>query len=497
MMTEAVASPHDQDAAGADDSPAKALISAVRTEVEHELVRRASIDELTGLATRAVMQQHVESLLGSKRKGERFALAFIDLDNFKHVNDYYSHAIGDGLIVKVAQRIVRETRDTDLVARISGDEFVLVIDPVYEREDLHGHINRILDQMKKPFYIEGYEVLTSASIGVSVFPEHGHSYEVLRRHADSAMYSAKRESKGSAVFFTLGMSQTITARMEMEQRLRLAIHDRRFCCAFQPKVDIKTEEIVGFETLIRWRAEDGTIRAPGDFVGLATELGLINPITQFVAAEAIESTDLLDGLYGGGKTISINIAAKQAGDVEFMNSLVATFCESGRPERFMLEVTEDAIVAKSPFQTHVLPLLKKHGIRVSIDDFGTGYSSLSALSDLTADEIKIDRSFITEIHLRPRSQHVLKTIETLGHALGMSMVAEGVETIEELTYLREHSTIPCVQGYYFARPFFLDDAESQRSGSSMGRNAQPARERPDTRTHVSRSATRSSRRSDG
>src|SRR5436190_8912525 len=200
------------------------------------------------------------------------------------------------------------------------------------------------------------------------------------------------------------------------------------------------------------------------FIGLATELGLIDPITLFVLAEAIRSMDQLDAAFGPGKAIAINVAAKQAGDPQFMRGFVQALEASGCADRFIVELTEDAFIAKSQFQTQVLPMLRNVGARVSIDDFGTGYCSLSVLADITADEIKIDRSFITDIHRRPRSQSVLKAMESVSAALGMSVVAEGVETFEELAYLLGATRIRYAQGYHFAKPFFLDEAVKTNGG---------------------------------
>jgi diguanylate cyclase (GGDEF)-like protein/PAS domain S-box-containing protein len=428
-----------------------------RKNVERELSRRAYFDDLTGLPNRLLMQEHIEEVLRRKEKRGRFALAFIDLDNFKHINDYYSHASGDALLVKVASRIAARIRETDMLARMSGDEYVLLIDPVESDEQLRATIDELLAELTKPFYIDGFEILTSASIGVSVHPEHGQGYEALRRNADSAMYGVKRDTKGGAAFFDDNASQAVLERVEVEQRLRLAIRDRKFCCAFQPKLDIHTREVVGLETLVRWRDNDGALQFPSSFIGLATELGLIDHITHFVLAQAAAAIHRLDDAFGSDCTISINIAAKQANNLKFMRSFIEALEATGHARRFMLELTEEAFVAKSQFQMQVLPLLRSIGVRVSIDDFGTGYSSLSALADITADEIKIDRSFVTAIHQRTRSQSVLKAIESLGHALGMTIVAEGVETFEELAYLQAATRIRYAQGYYFSKPFFLED----------------------------------------
>jgi diguanylate cyclase (GGDEF)-like protein len=428
-----------------------------------------------------MIQEQVESLLQSKGSGDHIALAFIDLDNFKHINDYYSHAIGDALLVKVARRIASRVRESDMLARISGDEFVLLVNPVESEEQLRALVDDLLNELKQPFHIEAFEVFTSASIGVSIFPEHGLSYEELRRNADSAMYRAKSGSKGGAAFFDLNIGQSVSARMQLEQRLRLAIRDRRFCCAFQPKVDIRSQEVVGFETLIRWCDDNTEIQPPGAFIGLAIELGLIDPITHFVLAEAIKSIDRLDDAFGAGTSIAMNVAAKQAGDVAFMRSFVETLKESGCAERFVVEVTEDAFIAKNQFQTQVLPMLREIGVKVSIDDFGTGYSSLSLLADIPADELKVDRSFITDIHQRPRSQSVLKAIESISHALGMTVVAEGIETFEELAYVQAATRIRYAQGYYFSKPFFLEDIASMARAGGDGRTLTSGRERPESR----------------
>ena len=468
-----------------------ALDITSRKQVEQQLARHAFLDDLTSLPNRFLINERVDEVLRRAIHGSRFALAFIDLDNFKHINDYYSHVVGDALLVKVAERIGKALRDTDMLARISGDEFLLLLDPLEDEAQARKIVNALLEELKQPFHIEAFEVFTSASIGVSIYPEHGATYEVLRRNADNAMYRAKHALKGGAVYFNSGLGETMTAHMELEQRLRLAIRDRKFSCAFQPKVDLHTQEVVGFETLIRWRDGAGEFQPPGSFIGLATELGLIDPITRFVLAEAIRSIERLDQAFGSGTTISINVAAKQAGDKSFMSSLIEALKDSGHAERFMLELTEDAFVAKSQFQSQVLPMLRELGVRVSIDDFGTGYSSLSALADITADEIKVDRSFITAIHQRPRSQSVLRTIESLGHALGMTVVAEGIETFEELAYLQATSRIRYAQGFYFSKPFFLDEINNAKDLLADGRSAEAAR------MNVQRRNPLDARKSDG
>lgn len=456
-----------------------------RKQFERELARRAHYDDLTGLPNSSLVQNRVERALQRNESIARFALAFIDIDNFKHINDYYSHAVGDALIVQFAQRIQKRLRDGDMLGRISGDEFLLFISPVKSDDQLHILFDHILRDLKQPFHVDAFEIFTSASIGVAIYPEHGASYETLRRSADSAMYRAKHGSKGSVVYFDANMGLAVASRMEIEQRLRLAIRDRRFCCAFQPKVDIQTQDVVGFETLVRWRDDDGEIHPPGDFIGLAIELGLIDPITNFVLADTLSSIDRLDEAFGPETTVSLNVAAKQAGDLHFMRPFIDLLRDSKYADRIMLELTEDAFAAKGLFQTQVLPMLREIGVRVSIDDFGTGYSSLSALADITADEVKVDRSFITDIHERPRNQSVLRAIESIAQALGMSIIAEGVESFEELAYLQAATRIRYAQGFYFSKPLYLDEVTSTRSRNADRRIVESSREKSEGRGSLS------------
>jgi c-di-GMP phosphodiesterase Gmr len=449
-------------------------------QAERELQRLTYFDDLTGLPNRNFLQRRVEHAIETTAGRGRFALATLGIDNFKHINDYYGHAGGDALLIRVGQRISRMLRDTDMFARMTGDEFMLVLDPIDDEAQLHAAVSQVLQGLKEPFYLDNDEVLTSASIGVSVYPQHGERYETLRRNADGAMHRAKRDTKGNAVYFDFDIGNAQTARTEAEQRLRLAIRDNHFCCAFQPKVDLRTQAVYGFEALVRVRNEHGVIEGPGAFIGLATELGLIGDITRQVLAEIVDSLARLDEIFGPHTTVSLNVAAKQTADRNFMLDFVDALRETGIAGRLILELTEDAFIAKGAFQAEILPLIRNMDVGISIDDFGTGYSSLSALADITADEVKVDRSFITAIHQRPRSQSVLKAIESLCSALGMTVIAEGVETFEELAYLQAATGIRYGQGYYFAKPFFLDEVAGHK-GPSEARPAQISRQRPEVR----------------
>ncbi|TPN44841.1 MULTISPECIES: EAL domain-containing protein [unclassified Mesorhizobium] len=455
-------------------------------ELENDLFQQAFFDELTGLPNRALMERSFTDLIGAD--SAPFALAFIDLDGFKHINDYYGHTVGDLLLGKIATRLSGYLRPTDMLVRIGGDEFVLLISPVGTMEELASDIERVSQSLKEPFYADGFEIFSSASIGVSLYPKDGTTFDLLRTNADSAMYRSKGSAKGSVKFFDRSMEHAIAERTRLEQRLRFAIRDKRLCCAYQPKVDFRSGTTVGVEVLLRWRDEDGVIQAPGDFIELALELGLMNEVTHLILTETIDSVDRINEAFGHEASISINVAAKQAGDPRFMRSLIDSIDATGYPDRFMLELTEEAFLAKSNFQDCILPMIREIGARVSIDDFGVGYSSLSALADITADEIKVDRSFITDVHRRPRSQSILKAIESLGQLLGMSVIVEGVETFEELTYLLAATRISCAQGYYFGKPLLLEDLKPAYGLGNDSRAILPARGTPVTRIASARAS---------
>jgi diguanylate cyclase (GGDEF)-like protein/PAS domain S-box-containing protein len=451
---------------------------------EDHLFRSAYYDELTGLPARRVIEHRVTGLM--RGDGGKFALAFLDIDNFKHINDYYGHGIGDQLLCELAKRLGRELRDTDMLSRISGDEFLLLLAPVRNLAEVAEFFEEAQQRLNAPFFIDGSEIFASTSVGVSLYPDHGDNYDTLCQNADLAMYRVKNDGKGKAAFFDVSMEHEASARMKVEQSLRLAILEKRFCCAFQAKVDIRTQEIKGIEALVRLRDHEGVIQAPGTFINLAVELGLIDELTHLVLAEIVKSIDLINETFGPTATISINVAAKQAGNVEFMRSFAGALEATGFPRRFMIEVTEDAFVTKTHFQDEILPIFRELGVGISIDDFGTGYSSLSALADITADEIKIDRSFITDIHKRPRSQGILRAIESLSEALGMTVIAEGLESYEELAYLQAATRIRYAQGYYFSRPIFLEELKPTTPAASEARASITTRAAPEGRSAYAR-----------
>lgn len=445
---------------------------------EEDLTRRAFYDELTGLPKTQLVDAAVNGMI--EDGAGKFALAFIDLDNFKFVNDCYGHAVGDRLLVKVSDRMTETIRDTDILARVGGDEFVIVLSPMLPGEAVEA-VQRLSARIREPFSIDGFEIFASTSIGVSLFPADGADYETLRAKADMAMYGCKADGKGDVRVFDVAMSRAATRRMESEQRLRLAMRDGRIACAYQKKVDFRTDTTVGVEVLLRWRDENGVMHPPGDFIRLAIELGLLDELTMTILDRVVAELDLIDDAFGPSATISLNVAASQAANTGFMSRLAAAIRTADLSKRVILELTEEALLAAEAFKTSVLPMLRAEGIRISIDDFGAGYSSLATLAELSADELKIDRCFITDIHKKPRNQAIVKVIDSLALSLGMRVVVEGVESYEELAYLLSSTRIACGQGFYFARPVALQDARAGGSDQfqvfSMQRNSRVGRQR--------------------
>lgn len=444
---------------------------AEKLKASEEALRfRANHDQLTGLPNRSYVQEIVGEKMGRKQPGEKLALAFIDLDEFKRVNDLHGHAAGDALLREVAARIRSEIRRTDVVARISGDEFLIVLDPIGQRADVSAIIDRVRYRLQQPLHVEDVEIRPSASIGIALYPTHGRDYETLRRHADLAMYRAKTATKGSVAFFTRDLGRQAAERLSLEQRLREAVSRGEFRCALQKKVDLRTGAVVGFEALARWVDARGHVRPPAEFLPLAGELGLLDDITMLVLDDLTGQLPALDATFGSLPRYSLNVTPAQSTNIPFMLKLTRRLGTSDG-ERFIMELTEEALASTGPLETHVLPMLRSAGIKLSIDDFGTGYSSLAKISAITADELKIDRSLVTSIHERPRNQVILRAIESLGTALRMSIVAEGIETAEERDFLLGSTAVSVGQGYLFHRPQLLDDLLREGSPRESGQAA--------------------------
>jgi diguanylate cyclase (GGDEF)-like protein len=444
--------------------------------LQDELFQRAYFDPLTKLPSRAFFEEAVARSLGGASGESRFAVAAIGFDQFDSVNEFYGRPAGDALLAEAARRVGELVDSDDVAARFGGDQFAILMAKPDEPAAAVARIERLLGRLRDPFYVDGVEILLSASAGLSVYPTHDAAAPGLIAKAEAALSQAKRRYRGQVRLYDPAIAQRAHEHARLEQSLRLAIRDQAFACALQPKVDFRAGKIAGLEVLMRWRDENGEARSPGDSIAFAVNLGLMNEMTQLLFEETLASLDAIDATFGPGLRLGFNIAAQQAGDIRFMRAFADRLAASGQAGRFMIELTEEALLRASQFQLQVAPMLREIGAKISIDDFGVGYSSLSTLAEIEADEIKVDRSFITAIHERPRNQGLLRAIESIGKALDTPVMVEGIETKDELAYLREHTSVSVAQGYLFSKPVVIGRTDDARAAALVeGRATEPGR----------------------
>jgi diguanylate cyclase (GGDEF)-like protein len=445
--------------------------------LQDELFQRAYFDPLTKLPSRAFFEEAVARSLGGASGESRYAVAAIGFDQFDSVNEFYGRLAGDALLVEAARRVGELVDSDDVAARFGGDQFAILMAKPGEPAAAMARIERLLARLRDPFFVDGVEILLSASAGLSVYPAHDAAAPGLIAKAEAALSQAKRRYRGQVRLYDPAIAQRAHEHARLEQSLRLAIRDQAFACALQPKVDFRAGKIAGLEVLMRWRDENGEARSPGDSIAFAVNLGLMNEMTQLLFEETLASLDAIDATFGPNLRLGFNIAAQQAGDIRFMRAFADRLAASGQAGRFMIELTEEALLRASQFQLQVAPMLREIGAKISIDDFGVGYSSLSTLAEIEADEIKVDRSFITAIHERPRNQGLLRAIESVGKALNTPVMVEGVETKDELAYLRDNTSIRVAQGYLFSRPVMIGRTNDLDSDAAHleGRASEPGR----------------------
>jgi diguanylate cyclase (GGDEF)-like protein len=470
--------------AGRDYRVSAAVDIDEQRRLQDELFQRAYFDRLTGLPNRELCDRAIGELMRTTPAGEGFAVAVLDIVKFSQINAFHGSAVGDELLTKIAERISGEMLGDQMLARSGGDEFCLLL-PDGARDPL-AFVERIVARVAEPYFIEGSEVFASALAGVSQWPRDDSTADGLRQKASAALAEAKRTTGAGVRQFQPDLDRAELGRARIEMGLRAAIRDRRIGCAFQPKMDFRAGVVDSLEVLMRWRDEEGEWRSPGEFLDLAHKVGLTNDITRLVFEETIASLDAIGAAFGPGLPLGFNISAKQAGDPRFMRGFADKLAASGQAHRFVIELTEEAFLPASQFQARVLPMLREIGAKISIDDFGSGYSSLSTLADITADEVKVDRSLIVGIDKRPRSQSLLRAIESIGSALGTEVMVEGVETAEELAYLRDFTQIRVAQGFFFSRPITLSDvaggAEDRARANGLSRLL--GRERPTAQSRI-------------
>ncbi|WP_136223325.1 EAL domain-containing protein [Massilia sp. Mn16-1_5] len=424
---------------------------------ERRLHHLAHHDPLTGLANRTLLQDELKFSIDFAVRNQMLgALAFLDLDNFKHINDNFGHDAGDVVLRDTATRLKESVRDNDTVARVGGDEFVLVINNQPGDEQLADLIERIRQRVNAPIRVAGRDILPSTSIGVSRFPIDGDTVDRVMRAADAAMYHAKTLGKNNCQFYSIELNQAVHEHLMLEASLSRAIGNREMVLGYQPKVDLRTGKVVGAEALVRWNHPENGLVPPDKFIPVAEETGLIVPLGEWVIIEACGALKALAKLGIHDFAISVNLSARQLRQRQFASHLARTLKRQGvDPRNLELEVTESQLMDHPEEAMEALAELKSLGVRLSIDDFGTGYSSLSHLQKFPVDYIKIDRSFLGEV-AHDGHAVITRAIIALGHNLKLKVIAEGVETREQLAFLREHDCDQ-MQGYYFS------PALSQRS----------------------------------
>jgi diguanylate cyclase (GGDEF)-like protein/PAS domain S-box-containing protein len=430
-----------------------------RKQVENQLEYLATHDMLTGLPNRVYINRQLQNMLDSAQPNNSIAVLFIDLDRFKDVNDSLGHAPGDALLRQVARRLQSIMRAGDMVARLGGDEFVVAVHCTDGKKSAAVIAEKILATLTQPFDIEGQEIFVSASIGISMFAEDARTKELLFQNADTAMYRAKSAGRDSYRFFETAMSEETKKRMVLEHALRHALEQQELELYYQPRVDLKTMQVVGLEALVRWHhAQLGTI-GPTEFIPIAEDKGLIVPIGQWVLEQACRHGKYLIDKFAMPLQISVNLSAHQLKCRDLIDQVTQALSLSQfPPEMLELELTESALIEDMDLSAHILKRLKHFGILLSVDDFGTGYSSLSYLKRFPVDILKLDRSFVLQQPEDISSFDFVKAFVDMAHALKLSVVAEGIES-DEILQLLTASRCDEGQGYLFAKPMTLQDLE--------------------------------------
>ena len=424
-----------------------------RKVAEEQIQFLAYYDSLTGLPNRTLLKDRLaQALAAARRHKEKVAILFLDLDRFKDINDSRGHSFGDLLLKEVAQRLRKLSRDEDTVARIGGDEFILLLNSLQSAEDASLSAERILREMEQDFVIQSHAFKIGCSIGISVFPEHGSDDETLIKNADAAMYSAKESGRHAFRFFTEDMNAALVARLTVENTLRLALERNELFLVYQPQMEIATETIVGIEALLRWQHPDLGIVLPGMFIHVAESSGLIVPIGEWVLRTACAQAKMWQDAGFDVRSIAVNVSAVQFRQEGFCEMVKSVLKETGLPPQCLeLELTETVLLSNAGVIFALLEQLKDMGVKLAIDDFGTGYSSLSYLRQFPVSKLKIDRSFIKDVATNPDGAAIAAAIIEMARALSLKVIAEGVETEAQMRFLQKHHCDQ-IQGYYFSRP---------------------------------------------
>jgi diguanylate cyclase (GGDEF)-like protein/PAS domain S-box-containing protein len=427
-------------------------VSAARA-MSLEMTHSAEHDYLTGLPNRMLLNERVTQAIAlARRHSKKVAVLFLDLDGFKHINDSLGHPVGDKLLQSIARRLVECARTTDTVSRQGGDEFVVLLSEVETAEDAAFAASRMLKAVADAHSIDHHDLHVTMSIGVSVYPDDGLNAETLIKNADTAMYQAKGNGRQNFQYFKPAMNARAVERQSIEAHLRRALERHEFSLQYQPKVNFRTGAITGAEALIRWTHPTRGSVPPAQFIPIAEDCGIIAAIGAWVLREACEQARAWRNAGLPLATVAVNVSAIEFQDTAYLERLFAILRETGLDPRLLeLELTESVLMKHAESAAATLQALRQRGIQVAVDDFGTGYSSLSYLGKFPIDALKIDQSFVGQITSVSDDASIVTAVISMARSLNLRVVAEGVETLEQLTFLRAQGCDEA-QGYYFSRP---------------------------------------------
>jgi diguanylate cyclase (GGDEF)-like protein len=467
------------DAASADflKSIATTMAAAIERRVAGDrLAHMAQFDTLTGLPNRGLYLDRLsQTLIDAERDKRPVGVLFVDIDRFKCVNDTLGHAAGDLLLGKIAARLQATVRAGDTVGRLGGDEFTVTLSHLARAEDAGTVARKIVDALAEPYRLGEETVYVSASVGIGVYPADGHAADTLLKNADTAMYRAKESGRNGYEFFLPTMNERAVARMRLESDLRGALDRGEYRLHYQPKVNLATGEISGMEALLRWAPPGRDLVPPNDFIPVLEDTGLIVPVGQWVVETVCAQLCRWQAEGVPLRPVAINLSARQFRQTDLDAAIGEILSRYGVvPELLELELTESILMSDSETAVRVLSRIKARGIRLAVDDFGTGYSSLAYLKRFPIDALKIDRTFIRDVTTDADDATIARTIINLAHSLKLTVVAEGVETEEQLAFLRAHACDE-MQGYLFARPLTV---EQMGRALQEGRRLAPAALQP-------------------
>ncbi|HJW54303.1 MAG TPA: EAL domain-containing protein, partial [Burkholderiaceae bacterium] len=435
-----------------------------RKQSEEKIQFLAFHDLLTELPNRMLVQDRFNQAIAyADRSHSKVALLFLDLDNFKTINDSLGHMMGDNLLKEVAHRLIECARETDTISRQGGDEFLILLPSLPNAEAATPVLEKLINRLSDPYIIAGNELTTSASIGVTFYPDDGNDFESLLKKSDIAMYRAKESGRNAYRFFDNQMNVDAVEKQFILSGLRKALARSEFELHYQPQIDITSGQIVGVEALLRWNHPELGMIAPGRFISIAEDSGLIVPIGEWVLREACRQAAFWQGSGGPPLNVAINLSAVQFKRGNIEHSVIDALEESGvNPALIELELTESILIGDTEKVLETVQRMKRLGIKLSIDDFGTGYSSLSYLKRFQVDKLKIDQSFVRNLDSDVENAAIVCAIIQMAHSLGLTTIAEGVEDNGALARLRDFGCDEA-QGYYFARPMPRDEFFAFRS----------------------------------